>query len=344
MSKNITSLYENLLEMLNNGDNAAVISTYSGNIINKKVVCESDETAWKEMSDICNNESAITDGPVCYLEDDEKLTLVEQYMPKPRVIILGGGHIALPLTQIAKLADFDVLVFDDRPMFANKDRFPYADEVICDDFSKLFERVKIRKNDYVVIVTRGHKHDSECLEGVIKSGKPAYTGMIGSKRRVAIVMKQLEDAGYPKERLEEIYSPIGINIGAVTPAEISICIVAQLINVKRNGDKHTDNYSCDIEIAELLAEKGDNVDALITILSTSGSVPRETGAKMSMTYEGTIMGTIGGGCAESGIMQEARTIIREGNYRIETVDMTDTAEEDGMVCGGHMKVLIESTK
>ena len=342
MSNSITTLYSNLLEKLNTGNKTVIKSIYSDSEISKSIICEDNAEEWVQIQELCSNENTVNDGPVSYLELNNKITLVEKYTPKPRVIILGGGHIALPISQIAKLADFDVLVFDDRPMFANNERFPEADEVICDDFKRLFERVKIRKNDYVVIVTRGHKHDQDCLEGVLKSEKPAYTGMIGSKRRVAIVMKQLEEAGYSKERLDDVYTPIGLNIGAVTPAEIAVCIVAELIQVKRMSDEGADNISCDIEIAELLAEKGDSADALITILSTTGSVPRETGAKMSMTYEGSIMGTIGGGCAESEIMQGTRTIIREGGWKIETIDMTDTAEEDGMVCGGHMNVMIES--
>jgi xanthine dehydrogenase accessory factor len=176
---------------------------------------------------------------------------------------------------------------------------------------------------------------------VLKGDPPAYTGMIGSRRRIAIVMKQLRDEGYPKERLDDIYSPIGLRIGAVTPAEISVSILAEIIEVKRVKRAEKDGWSCDIETASRLAEQGETSDALITILETQGSVPRETGAKMSMTYEGSIIGTIGGGCAESGVMQDARTIIRDGGWRTVTVDMTDTAEEDGMVCGGRMTVLIE---
>jgi len=242
---------------------------------------------------------------------------------------------------MAKACEFYTLVFDDRPMFANEERFPAADEVICDDFSRLMERIGIRASDYVVIVTRGHKHDQECLEGVLKGDAPVYTGMIGSRRRVAIVMKQLADAGYTKERLDAIYSPIGLRIGAVTPQEISVSILSEIIRVKRVDLADTESYSCDLETAASLAEHGDTADALLTVLKTQGSVPRETGAKMSMTYEGSIIGTIGGGCAESGVMHDARTLIREGGWRATTVDMTDSAEEDGMVCGGQMTVLIE---
>jgi xanthine dehydrogenase accessory factor len=288
---------------------------------------------------------------VTHVWQDGTLTVLEQYQPTPRMIILGGGHIALALCEMAKLVDFGVLVFDDRPMFANPGRFPGADEVICDDFTRLFERVRIRATDYVVIVTRGHKHDTECLEGILRGEKPAYTGMIGSRRRVAIVMKQLEEAGYDKERLDNVRTPIGLRIGAVTPQEISVAIVAEAIQVRRLEHVTAANDSggadasagSDIETAAALALRGEEADALITILETHGSVPRETGAKMSMSYEGNIIGTIGGGCAESGVMQDARTVIRDGGWRIVTVDMTDTAEEDGMVCGGRMSVLIEKS-
>ena len=337
MSKKTKELYKELIKTLADGQEASVVTT-----------CHPDGTVEKQIkigdeAPICA-ESAVHEGPVTHFySEDGSLTVVESYMPRPRMIILGGGHIALALTQMAKACDFYVVVFDDRPMFANDARFPFADEVVCDDFENLFSRLNIRKNDYVVIVTRGHKHDQECLEGVLKGEAPAYTGMIGSRRRIAIVMKQLEAAGYPKERLDDVYSPIGIRIGAVTPAEISISILAEIIEIKRVKYADAGSVTSDIETASSLASTMESSDALITILETHGSVPRETGAKMSMTYEGTIIGTIGGGCAESGIMQDARTVIREGGWKTVDVDMTDTAEEDGMVCGGHMTVLIEKS-
>jgi xanthine dehydrogenase accessory factor len=283
------------------------------------------------------------------------LLAVERYLPRPRMLILGGGHIALALTKIAKLTDFHVTVFDDRPAFANPERFPEADEVICDDFSRVIERVNVRSSDYVVIVTRGHKHDTECLEGVLSGVRPAYTGMIGSRRRVAIVMKQLADAGYDRELLDDVHTPIGLKISAVTPAEISVAILAEIIQVKRAGfdikgaraaAAHGSeiNLTCDIEIADWLARRGDEADALLTILTTKGPVPRETGAKMAISYEGRTAGTIGGGCAESDVMQDARTIIRDGGWLTKVVDMTDSAEDDGMVCGGTMTVIIEQVK
>lgn len=335
MSEQTKELYKELIATLATGQKAAVVT-----------VCLPDGSVSKRI-ETCSNlfpfgKNVVSDGPVSHFySDDGSLTMVETYLARPRMIILGGGHIALALSEMARLCDFYTIVFDDRPMFANRTRFPQADEVICDDFSNLFERLRIRKSDYVVIVTRGHKHDQECLEGVLKGDAPAYTGMIGSKRRVAIVMKQLNEAGYSKEHLGEVYSPIGLRIGAVTPAEISVSIMAEIIEVKRVKRDDKDNLTCDIETASRLAEEGELSDAIFTILETHGPVPRETGAKMSMTYEGQVIGTIGGGCAESGIMQDARMIIREGGWRTVTIDMTDSAEEDGMVCGGQMTVLIE---
>jgi xanthine dehydrogenase accessory factor len=340
-----------------------------GGTVEKLLYSKADAAAWSELSDILGSQGVVCDGPIAYIEGATaavgcsaadrmrpfSLLAVERYLPKPRMLILGGGHIALALTKMAKLTDFYVTVFDDRPAFANPGRFPEADEVICDDFSRVMERVNVRSSDYVVIVTRGHKHDTECLEGVLSGVRPAYTGMIGSRRRVAIVMKQLAEAGYDQELLDDVRSPIGLKIAAVTPAEISIAILAEIIQVKRAGfdikgaraaAAHGSeiNLTCDIEIAEWLARHGDEADALLTILTTKGPVPRETGAKMAISYEGRTAGTIGGGCAESDVMQDARTVIRAGGWMMKTVDMTDSAEDDGMVCGGTMTVIIEQTK
>jgi xanthine dehydrogenase accessory factor len=336
-------IYAHLLRQLKDGHRAAMLTRYGADGAVKTVYSEGDPEGWAQLRAVTDADSFVADGPVSCAEGEDGLVVAEYYMPKPRMIILGGGHIALALTKMAKLTDFYVVVFDDRPMYANPGRFPDADEVICDDFSRVFDRLRIRETDYIVIVTRGHKHDTECLEGVLKGVTPAYTGMIGSRRRVAIVLKQLEEAGYAKAVLDRVYTPIGLHIGAVTPAEISVSILGEIIQVKRSDRVPSERRTCDVEIVEWLAKHGDEADALITILSTQGSVPRETGAKMAMTYEGKTVNTIGGGCAESDVMAQARGIIRNGGYAVVTVDMRDTAEEDGMVCGGTMRVIVEST-
>jgi xanthine dehydrogenase accessory factor len=339
----IKTLYRELLATLQTDGYAAVESVYQvDGGVEKRVVGLSDSEAWAKLEQFKTQADTTISGPVASrIADDGTVTVVESYSAKPRLIILGGGHVGLAVAEIGKLVDFEILLYDDRPSFANTHRFAQADSVICDGFDKLFERVTVRKTDYVIIVTRGHKHDAACLEGILAGVEPAYTGMIGSKRRVAIVLDQLKRAGFDLRRIEKIHSPIGLKIGAVTPAEIAISIMAEIIAVKRVENAGGALTSCDLEIVTALAEEGDSAEALITIYNTIGSVPIDTGAKLSTTYTGDIKGTIGGGCSESEALQIAREVIREGGWRTHMVDMKDTAEEDGMVCGGEMYVLIE---
>ena len=274
------------------------------------------------------------------LPDGREIT--ERFIPKPRLIVLGGGHIAVPLVKIAAIADFSIMVYDDRPFFANQPRFPEADNVICDSFSKLSAHIKITGNDYVTVLTRGHRYDQDCLRTILNDSPgrfPKYLGMIGSRRRVAVVLKQLEFEGYPSDKLLQIHAPIGLSIHAATPGEIAISIAAELVQTKRAASKSADVYA-DMEILQCLATNTEPA-ALITITETEGSVPREAGAKMIVFENGQTIGSIGGGCVESDIVRKALSTIGSGACSQEKIDLSDPAEEDGMVCGGCMTVLIE---
>jgi xanthine dehydrogenase accessory factor len=276
-------------------------------------------------------------------EDGEKMTVVEHFLPHPRMIIFGGGHIAVPLSQMASLLEFKATVFDDRPSFANRARFPWAD-VICESFQKIPQCLSFRRSDYIVIVTRGHRHDTECLRSVLSGEPPYYVGMIGSRRRVAIVRRQMTEEKFPQERINALHSPIGLDIGAVTPEEIAVSILAEAVQEKRRSGSTLRRRRCyaDMTLMESLAAETSEKMALITVLSTEGSTPREAGAKMAVLYDGRSIGSIGGGCADADVSRDARDIILSGGYRSKTVDMTDSAEDDGMVCGGKMRVLIEA--
>ncbi|MDR1013441.1 MAG: XdhC family protein [Coriobacteriales bacterium] len=340
----ITDLYHELIEGLEAEGAAAVVSTYrQGGGFEKRVVSPADASGWHALAGLRGHPQARTSGPVTSLDaEDGSLTLIEHYTTKPRIIILGAGHIAAALAPLARITEFEVVVYDDRPSFANRQRFPEADTVICDGFTQLFKRLHVRETDYVVVVTRGHKHDQDCLAGILAGPEPAYTGMIGSRRRVAIVMDQLRKKGFDGERIGRIHSPIGLKIGAVTPGEIAISIMAELISVKRLERGEGELASCERGIAETLAARGDDFDALITIRTSTGSVPIETGAKLAMTYAGELSGTIGGGCSEADAMQVAREVVNTGGWRTHTIDMSDAAEDDGMVCGGTLDVVIEA--
>lgn len=163
---------------------------------------------------------------------------IDLVYPQIHLVVFGGGHIALPLVKFGKLMDYKVTVFDDRPDFANPERFAEADEVICDRFEKAFQRICIDQNTYVVIVTRGHLHDQLCLEGVLKSSvNPAYVGMIGSRRKVMTIMDSLRERGFSEGRLTAVSTPIGLDIGAQTPAEISLSILSEIVMIQHYGNR-----------------------------------------------------------------------------------------------------------
>jgi xanthine dehydrogenase accessory factor len=160
--------------------------------------------------------------------------LVEAVEAPAKLVIVGGGHIALALCTVGALAGFSVTVIDDRPEYAHAERFPEADRVICADFEETLEALESDTSTYFVMVTRGHKQDELSLRVVL--GKPwAYAGMIGSRRRTGAVLAHLAEEGYPRDLLDRVNTPIGLDIGAETPEEIAVSIVAELIMVRRGG-------------------------------------------------------------------------------------------------------------
>ena len=287
--------------------------------------------------------------PECIFDGSEienkRFTLVEPFFPKERLIVLGGGHIALPLVEIASRVGFQVTVVDDRPSFANVPRFPTAEKVLCESFTSCFDQIKITRNDYIVIITRGHRHDEECLRQILNQPETIYVGMIGSKRRVEIVKQELSAEGFDEDRLGRVCTPIGLSIGSATPEEISISIIAQLIKRKRmdRADQFIVNRSdMDSNMLCKLATLENERCCMVTIIATKGSVPRGVGAKMLVYDTGQIDGSIGGGCSESAIMRTALELIGSKTWVIKDIDMTaEEAEEEGMVCGGIMTVLLE---
>jgi xanthine dehydrogenase accessory factor len=178
-------------------------------------------------------QAAVLDGFSRLLTHGDLQVFVQAPEHQPTALIVGAGHIAVPVAEIASLCDFRVAVLDDRPSFANRERFPRAESVIVGDYQKELRRFPIDNHTYIILITRGHQHDVPCLIEVIDS-PAAYIGMIGSKRRVAGVFQLLEtEYGIAKEKLARVHSPIGLSIGAETPAEIAVSIMAEIIQVRR---------------------------------------------------------------------------------------------------------------
>jgi xanthine dehydrogenase accessory factor len=168
------------------------------------------------------------------LEEGEASVFFDLALPRPSLVVVGAGHVAVPIAQIGRLLDFEVVVVDDRPSFANLERFPSADRIIVDDFASAIDRLAITPSTYVVLVTRGHAHDVHVLRRIVQ--KPAaYIGMIGSRRRVYAVFKLLRDEGVPVEDLLRVHAPIGLDIKTETPGEIAVSIGAEILKARRGG-------------------------------------------------------------------------------------------------------------
>lgn len=266
----------------------------------------------------------------------------ERISKTPQLVICGGGHVSIPIIQIGKMLGFTVVVLEDRPKFADHARNAGADEVICESFENGLDRVNSDGDTYFVIVTRGHRYDKLCLEKILRK-EHAYIGMMGSRRRVAIVKEQLYRQGAEAEILESVHTPIGLKIGAETPEEIAVSILAEIIREK-NTQGVCGGYSD--EMLDVLTGKQypKLSKVLATIVSRKGSAPRSIGTKMLILENGIQIDTIGGGCAESEIISKALGMLREDavNFQICEVDMTtESAEDEGMVCGGRIEVMLE---
>jgi len=157
--------------------------------------------------------------------------LLEPVFSEPTIYIFGGGHISEQLAPLAKKVHFQVVVVDDREMFANRERFPEVDEVIVSEFEKCFDQLNIDDSSYIVIVTRGHLYDGFVLEQAIKTDA-RYIGMIGSKKKIKTLYEILVKKGVSKETLHRVHAPIGLDINSETPEEIAVSIVAELIKVR----------------------------------------------------------------------------------------------------------------
>lgn len=263
----------------------------------------------------------------------------------PKMLLCGGGHVSMPVIAIGKMAGFHVTVLEDRPKFADAARKAGADQVICGPYGEVLAEMSWDENSYIVIVTRGHRYDTACLYAVLSRREScAYVGMMGSRRRTAIVKEQMEKMGIDRAKIEQVHAPIGLAIGAETPEEIAVSIMAEIVKVK-NKTKRPGGYPKEILEGILEAQEKNEPAVLATIVSRRGSAPRSVGTKMLILRGGQQVGTIGGGCAENEILQKGRQMLMgesERSFWLLQVDMTaEQAEEEGMVCGGTIEVALE---
>jgi xanthine dehydrogenase accessory factor len=160
---------------------------------------------------------------------------VEPVVPQPRAFIFGGGHVSKSISKVASLAGFSTIIVDDREAFANRERFPEAEETYAEEYEAVFPKLTVTSTSYLIIVTRGHRDDMRVLRWAVTT--PArYIAMIGSKRKTISVVHELEKEGIPREAFERVFAPMGLEIGAESPEEIAISVVAEMIATRRAPD------------------------------------------------------------------------------------------------------------
>src|SRR5215469_5038452 len=169
-----------------------------------------------------------------HLSDKAAQLFVDPLPGAQRLIIIGAGHVGQALAELGAMLGFHVVVIDDRAAFANRERFPSAAEIIVRPFDKAIESMKLDRSCYVVAVTRGHAFDELALRTTLKQ-RPGYVGMIGSKRRVRATLDRIQADGVDPSALEQVHAPIGLDIGAETPEEIAVSIMAEIIRERRRG-------------------------------------------------------------------------------------------------------------
>jgi len=246
-------MYAKLSESINNRQVAALITitTHPDNsMVGVKCLLQADETQYEEVGlseglltaiknialPVFKNRKAKT---VTFEYEKEQIECyIEVFPVPPHLIVAGAGHVSEPVAEIGKMLGFYVTVIDDRPEYANKERFPYADAAVCRHYIDFFKQVSISPDTFIVLLTRGHKFDVVSLQELLKreesipqAERTAYIGMIGSRRRISGVFEQLKDE-FTDHNFTNIYSPVGLDIGAQTPAEIAVSIMAEILKIK----------------------------------------------------------------------------------------------------------------
>jgi xanthine dehydrogenase accessory factor len=255
-SKQTSSLTKMIEQVLERGEVALIVTKLSGpdNVGAKLLVRENGSTAGS-LGDAALD-SVVVDNALRFLTSREETRmfnvsefasdfpsaretslLFERLQPAPQLVVCGAGHVGASLARLAAFAGYHTTLLDDRAQFLNRERFPeeQIDLLVAADWaSAVREAVGNGRGVSVAVVTRGHNEDEQCMQIAVRAN-PDYIGLIGSKRRTSIVIERLREAGVPEEQLNKIHAPIGLDIGAVSPEEVALAIMAEIIAIRRGG-------------------------------------------------------------------------------------------------------------
>lgn len=341
-----TNFYKSLLPKIDShAHNSYILTIADGENLGSKLFLSFDKNN-NEFTNLTYEDSSLEDfwqniiskiefSRAPYL--DENGIFVESLNPKIQLIVCGGGHVSLALSKLSDFMGFELTILEDRAEFGNYQKFPNAKNIIVDSFDNIFKNNSFDKNACFVIATRGHICDALCLENVMNL-EYCYAGMIGSKRKIAKTKDLMLSKGFSEEAFDNIKTPIGIPIGGQTPEEISISIMAEIIQTLNQNPR---SYFSEIIKNSISSE--DEKMILAKIIYKSGSSPRGIGSQMIIKKDGSTIDTIGGGLIEFSAIKEAVNILNTNPYplRKHYVLNTEEAASLGMWCGGNLDILFD---
>ena len=217
-------------------EDGSMIGTIGGGCVEAEVwnaareVMETEKP--RHLSFSLGQDAAYDNGLICGGQLD---VFVEPVLPQPGAFVFGAGHISKSISKIASLAGFSTTIVDNREAFSNRDRFPEAAGIYAEEYEDVFPKLAVNETSFIVIVTRGHRDDMRVLRWAITT-TARYIAMIGSKRKVINVIRELQKEGIREEHFERIFAPMGLEIGAISPEEIAVSVVAEMIAVRRNAE------------------------------------------------------------------------------------------------------------
>ena len=190
-------------------------------------------------------------GSESLIAEDGSEIYIESYTTPPTLVIMGGGHVGKSVYTIAALLGFRIFITDDRAEFCNKERFPHAEETLVSEYEKALPQLPLNSNTFILVATRGHRYDDSAIRAALQT-RARYIGLLGSKRKNTLIFNELVKQGIGIERIKKINAPVGLNIGALTPEEIAVSIISEIVMHLRGGTGGSMKMS-DQEIEKLIS-------------------------------------------------------------------------------------------
>lgn len=334
-----------VLNGFDTGRSAFILTVIEGHAFGAKCFFSDDKLIWETDDGFFSAHADAIRGIVRtgIWEIDGQQIFCDQPGNERNIVICGGGHVGIAVLKQCRLLGYPVTLVEDRPEFAQNAREAGADMVICEPFGQALTKINGSSHTFFIIATRGHQYDKTCLQAVSQK-KHAYIGLLGSRNRVAALKQTLIDEGASEDAISRVYAPIGLAIGAETPAEIAVSIMAEIIQIGNRLGSETYPRELLRGIIDFHGNVSDKRMAMATVIRCKGPSPRGIASKMLICEDGGSIGSIGGGIIESEVLKAAHEFLisRCSRPMIVHVDLSQPCSSEKTVfCGGTADVLLE---